>query len=89
MGDTHLQGRTRRERTLDASRIQKWTGRIRTSSVRGGNPRHDSTGTGKRCYQEGTRGQYRGKPDWRMDWTGGRTKEELFSGSDRLHQEKL
>ena len=29
------------------------------------------------------REQYRGKPDWRMDWTGGRTKEELFSGSDR------
>ena len=26
----------------------------------------------------------RGKPDW----TGGRTKEELFSGSDRWHQEK-
>ena len=22
-------------------------------------------------------------------WTGGRTKEELFSGSDRWHQEKL
>ena len=31
-----------------------------------------------------TREQYRGKPDW----TGGRTKEELFSGSDRWHQEK-
>ena len=28
-------------------------------------------------------------PDWRMGWTGGRTKEELFSGSDRWHQEKL
>ena len=39
--------------------------------------------------EEGTRGQYRGKPDWRMDWTGGRTKEELFSSSDRWHQEKL
>ena len=25
---------------------------------------------------------------WRKDWTGGRTKEELFSGSDRWHQEK-
>ena len=35
-------------------------------------------------YQERTREQYRGKPDW----TGGRTKEELFSGSDRWHQEK-
>ena len=23
-----------------------------------------------------------------MDWTGGRTKEELFSGSDRWHEEK-
>ena len=33
---------------------------------------------------EGSRKQYRGKPDW----TGGRTKEELFSGSDRWHQEK-
>ena len=63
--------------------------RIRTSSVPGGNPRHDWRGRGKRHYQEGTRGQYRGKPDWRMDWTGGRTKEELFSSSDRWHQEKL
>ena len=25
----------------------------------------------------------------KMGWTGGRTKEELFSGSDRWHQEKL
>ena len=41
------------------------------------------TTTGKRHYQEGKREQYRGKPDW----TGGRTKEELFSGSDRWHQE--
>ena len=40
--------------------------------------------TGKRRYREGSRKQYRGKPDW----TGGRTKEELFSGSDRWHQEK-
>ena len=48
-------------------------------------PRHDSRGTGKRRYQEGSRNQYRGKPDW----TGGRTKEELFSGSDKWHQEKL
>ena len=39
--------------------------------------------------KKGTRGEYRGKPDWRMDWTGGRTKEELFSSSDRWHQEKL
>ena len=31
-----------------------------------------------------SRKQYSGKPDW----TGGRTKEELFSGSDRWHQEK-
>ena len=85
MGDTHLQGRTRRERTLEASRRQKWTSRIRTSSVPGGNPRHDSRGRGKRRYQEGTRGQYRGKPDW----TGARTKEELFSSSDRWHQGKL
>ena len=89
MGDTHLQGRTRRERTLEASRRQTWTSKIRTSSVPGGNPRHDCSGRGKRCYQEGTRGQYKGKPDWRMDWTGGRTKEELFSSSDRWHQEKL
>ena len=47
-------------RTLEASRRQKWTSRIRTSSVPGGHPRHDSRGTGKRCYQEGTREQYRG-----------------------------
>ena len=59
MGYTHLQGRTRRERTLEASRRQKLTSRIRTSSVPGGNPRHDSRGRGKRRYQEGTRGQYR------------------------------
>ena len=38
--------------------------------------------------EEGTREQCRGKPDWRNDGTGGRTKEELFSGSDRWHQEK-
>ena len=50
---------------------------------------NDSRGGGKQHYQEGTREQYRGKPDWRMGWTGGRTKEELFSGSDRWHQEKL
>ena len=60
------------------------TSGIRTSRVPGGHPRHDNRGTGKRHYQEGTREQYRGKPDW----TGGRTKEELFSGSDRWHQEK-
>ena len=84
MGHTHLQGRTRRERTLEPSRRQKWTSRIRTSRVPGGHPRHDIRGIGKRRYQEGTREQYRGKPDW----TGGRTKEELFSGSDRLHEEK-
>ena len=34
---------------------------------------------------EGTGERYRGKPDW----TGGRTKEELFSSSDRWHQEKV
>ena len=84
VGHTPLQGRTRRERTLEASGRQKWTSRIRTSRFPGGHPRHDSRGTGKRRYQEGTREQYRGKPDW----TGGRTKEELLSGSDRWHQEK-
>ena len=55
-----LQGRTRRERTLEAGRRQKWTSRIRTSSIPGGHPRHDSRVTGKRRYQEGTREQYRG-----------------------------
>ena len=60
VGHTHLQGRTRRERTLEASRRQKWTCRIRTSSVPGGHPRHDSRGTGKRRYSEGTREHYRG-----------------------------
>ena len=50
LGDTHLQGRTRRERTLEASRRQKWTSRIRTSSVPGGHTRHDSRGRGKRRY---------------------------------------
>ena len=89
MGHTHLQGRTRRERTLEASRRETWKSRIRTSGVPGDHPRHDSRGGGKRRYQEGTREQYRGKPDWRMDWTGGRTKEELFSSSDRWHREKL
>ena len=39
--------------------------------------------------KKGQEEQYRGKPDWRMGWTGGRTKEELFSGSDRWHQDKL
>ena len=63
---------------------QNRTSGIRTSRVPGGHPRHDNRRTGKRLYQEGTREQYRGKPDW----TGGRTKEELFSGSDRWHQEK-
>ena len=82
VGHTHLQGRTHRKRTLEASRGHKWTSRIRTSSVPGGHPRHDGRGTGTRRYQEGTREQYRGKPDW----TGGKTKEELFSGSDRWHQ---
>ena len=88
MRHTRLQGRKCRERTLGASRIHKWTSRIRASIVPVGHPRRDSRGRGKRRYQEGTRAQYRGNPDWRMDWTGGRTKEELFSGSDRLHQEK-
>ena len=54
MGHTHLQGRTRRERTLEASGRQKWTSRIRTSSVPGGHPRHDSREIGKRRYQEVT-----------------------------------
>ena len=70
VGHTHLQGRTRRERKLEPSRRQKWRSRIRTSRVPGGHPRHDSRGTGKRRYQEGTREQYRGKPDWRMDNEG-------------------
>ena len=58
------------ERILEASRRQKLTSRIRTSDVPGGHPRHDSRGRGKRRYQEGTREQYRGKPDWRMDNEG-------------------
>ena len=37
-----------------------------------------------RIKARGTGKRHRGKPDW----TGGRTKEELFSGSDRWHQEK-
>ena len=44
MGHTHLQGRTRRERTLEASRRQTWTSRIRSSGVPGDHPRHDSRG---------------------------------------------
>ena len=60
MRHTHLQGRTRIERTLDASRRQKWTSRIRSSGVPVGHPRHDSRGGGKRRYQEGTKEQYRG-----------------------------
>ena len=80
MVHTRLQGITRRERTPVASRIQKWTSRIRISGVTGGHRRHDSRGTGKRRYQEGTREQYRGKPDWRMDWTGARNKEEVRDG---------
>ena len=52
MGHTRLQGRTRRERTLEASRIQLRTSRIRTSGVPGSHPRHDSRGRGQ---PEGTR----------------------------------
>ena len=33
--------------------------------------------------------QYIGKPDERMDWTGWRTKEALFSDNDRWHQDEL
>ena len=88
-GHNNLQGRTRRKRTLEAGRRQKWTSSISTSGIPGGHPGHDNRGRGKRRYQEGTREQYWGKPDWRRDWTGGRTKEELFSDSDRWHQEKL
>ena len=86
VGQTHLQGRTRRERKLEPSTRQNRTSGIRTSRVPGGHPRHDNRGTGKRHYQEGTIEQYRGKPDW----TGGRAKEELFNGSDSdsWHQEK-
>ena len=68
--------------TLEASRRQKWTSMIRTSGVPDGHPRHDSRGGGKQCYQEGTREQYRGKPDWRMDSAAvidGRSS--LFTGS--------
>ena len=53
MGHAHLQGRTRRERTLEASGRQKWTSRIRTSGVPDGHPRHDSRGGGKQRYQKG------------------------------------
>ena len=88
MGHTRLQGRTRRERTLEANRRQEWASIIRTSSILGGHPRHDSRGRGSGRYKEGTREQYREKLDWRNDWAGGRTKEELFSGSDRWHQKK-
>ncbi len=58
VGHAHLQGRTRRERTLEASGRQKWT-RIRTSGVPDGHPRHDSRGGGKQRYQEGTRARRR------------------------------
>ena len=71
--------------TLEASRRPKWTSRICTSGVPGGHPRHGRRGRRKRRDQEGTGERYRGKPDW----TGGRTKEELFSSSDRWHQEKV
>ena len=63
--------------------------RICASGVPGGYPTHDSRGRGNRRYQEGTREQHRGNPDWRKDCIGGRTKEELFSGCDRWHQDKL
>ena len=53
MGDTRLQGRTRRERTLEASGRQKWTSRIRTSSFPGGNPRRDSRGRGSGATKKG------------------------------------
>ena len=43
-GHTHLQGRTRRKRTLEAGRRQKWTSRIRTSGIPGVHPGHDSRG---------------------------------------------
>ena len=42
MGHRRLQGRTRRERTLEASIRQIRTSRIRTSGVPGGHPRNDS-----------------------------------------------
>ena len=48
MGHTRLQGRTRRERTLEASIRQEWASRIGTSRILGGHPRHDSRGRGKR-----------------------------------------
>ena len=51
------------------------TSRLRTSGVLGGHPRHDSRGRGKRRYQEGTREQYRGQPDWgRIGQEGERRK---------------
>ena len=43
MGHTRLQGRTRIERTLEASRRQEWASRIRTSGVPGGHPILDTT----------------------------------------------
>ena len=64
---------------------RKWTSRICASGVPGGHPRHGRRGRRKRRDQEGTGERYRGKPDW----TGGRTKEELFSSSDRWHLEKV
>ena len=52
MGHTRLQGRTRRERTLEASRNRILTSRIRTSGVPGGHPGHDSRRRGKRRNQD-------------------------------------
>ena len=88
IGHSRLPVRTRGKRTLDASRIQKWTSRIRTSDVPGGHPRHDSRGRRKRRYQEGTREQYRGKPDGRKDCTLGERCDYPLCGhalSDPTH----
>ena len=53
---------------------------IRISGVPGGHLGHDCRGRGKRRSQEGTREEYRGNQDWRMDWTRRIMNDELFSG---------
>ena len=55
-----LQGRTRRERTLVASRRQKWTSWIHNSGISDGHVGQDSRGREKRRYKEEKREQYRG-----------------------------
>ena len=91
MGHTRLQGRTRRERILEASRRQKLASRIRTSGVPGGHRRHDRRGSKDKAMLRSARWMNdQGRDILRSArWMDGQKRANFRSAQWRNDQEQM